>query len=104
MSIPPVEPNFERALAAEIMASERMRVRVLAAVLVILFAIQQAIGQARAEGRLASPDLAHIKVASVIAAWARVSLGGWFTAVAGHQERHLDQARRACAAVGGQGR
>src|SRR5262245_1866553 len=39
----PADPNFERALAAEIMASERMRVRVLAAVLAILFLIQQAI-------------------------------------------------------------
>jgi adenylate cyclase len=39
----PADPTFERALAAEIMASERMRVRVLAAVLAILLVIQQAI-------------------------------------------------------------
>ena len=44
-------------------------------------------------------DLKRIKVASVIAAWAKVSLGGWFIAIAGHQERHLDQARRARAAA-----
>jgi adenylate cyclase len=43
MPTPPADPNFERALAAEIMASEQMRVRVLAAVLMILFLIQQAI-------------------------------------------------------------
>ena len=43
MLAPSTDPNFERALAAEIMASERMRVRVLAAVLAILLAIQQAI-------------------------------------------------------------
>src|SRR5262245_61241762 len=39
----PADPNFERALAAEIMASERMRVRVLASVLAILLVIQQLI-------------------------------------------------------------
>ena len=46
-------------------------------------------------------DLADIKVASVLAAWVKVSLGGWFIAIAGHQERHLDQARRARAAIEG---
>jgi hypothetical protein len=46
-------------------------------------------------------DLAGIKVASVLADWIRVSLGGWFVAIAGHQERHLDQARRARAAIEG---
>ncbi len=44
-------------------------------------------------------DLAGIKVPSLLAAWARVSLGGWFIAIAGHHERHLDQARRARDAV-----
>ncbi|HEY7687894.1 MAG TPA: adenylate/guanylate cyclase domain-containing protein [Dongiaceae bacterium] len=43
MSAPPADPTFERALAAEIMASERMRVRVLAAALAILLAVQQLI-------------------------------------------------------------
>ena len=46
-------------------------------------------------------DLAGIQVQSVLAAWMKVSLGGWFLAIAGHQERHLDQARRARAAVEG---
>ena len=45
-------------------------------------------------------DLARVKVASVLADWARVSLGAWFVAIAGHHERHLDQARRARAALG----
>jgi len=44
-------------------------------------------------------DLAGVKVASVLAEWIRVPLGGWFLAIAGHQERHLEQARRAQAAV-----
>jgi hypothetical protein len=44
-------------------------------------------------------DLARIKVPSLLAPWARVSLAGWFLALAGHHERHLDQARRARAAV-----
>jgi adenylate cyclase len=37
----PADPAFERALAAEIMASERMRVRVLAAILAILLVADQ---------------------------------------------------------------
>ena len=45
-------------------------------------------------------DLAGVRVPSVLAAWAKVSLGGWFLAIAGHHERHLDQARRARAALG----
>lgn len=44
-------------------------------------------------------DLARVKVPSVLAAWAKVSLGGWFLAIAGHHERHLDQARRAREAI-----
>ena len=44
-------------------------------------------------------DLAGVKVPSVLAAWAKVSLGGWFIAIAGHHERHLDQARRAREAI-----
>ncbi len=44
-------------------------------------------------------DLAGVKIESVLASWIRVPLGGWFLAIAGHQERHLDQARRALAAI-----
>jgi hypothetical protein len=44
-------------------------------------------------------DLAGIRVPSVIAPWLRVGLGAWFLAIAGHQERHLDQAARTRAAV-----
>jgi adenylate cyclase len=43
MATPAADPNFERALIAEIMASERMRVRVLAAALAILLVVQQLI-------------------------------------------------------------
>lgn len=39
----PADPNFERALTAEIMASEQLRVRVLAAALAILLIVQQVI-------------------------------------------------------------
>jgi hypothetical protein len=45
-------------------------------------------------------DLAGIQVESVLARWIRIPLGGWFLAVAGHQERHRDQAERARAAAG----
>lgn len=45
-------------------------------------------------------DLSRIRVASVLADWVRVSLGAWFLAIAGHHERHLDQARRVRAAIG----
>ena len=48
-------------------------------------------------------DLARIKVPSVAATWAKVSLAGWFVALAGHHERHLDQARRTRAAVADRG-
>jgi hypothetical protein len=44
-------------------------------------------------------DLAGVKVRSVLASWLEVGLGAWFVALAGHQERHLDQARRARAAA-----
>ncbi len=44
-------------------------------------------------------DLAGVMVASVLAGWIRIPLGGWFLAIAGHQERHLKQARRAQTAV-----
>jgi adenylate cyclase len=40
MATAAADPTFERALAAEIMASERMRVRVLAATLAILLVVQ----------------------------------------------------------------
>ena len=39
-------------------------------------------------------DLAGIKVPSVVNDAIKVSLGAWFLAIAGHQERHLDQAMR----------
>jgi hypothetical protein len=44
-------------------------------------------------------DLSGVTVESVLAGWIRVPLGGWFIAIAGHQERHLDQGLRARAAV-----
>ena len=44
-------------------------------------------------------DLAGVMVASVLAGWIRIPLGGWFLAIAGHQERHLEQARRAHAVI-----
>ena len=44
-------------------------------------------------------DLSGVKVESVLADWIRIPLGAWFVAVAGHQERHLDQAQRARAAL-----
>ena len=43
MATPAASPDFERALAKEIMASERLRVQVLAGVLLILLAVQQAL-------------------------------------------------------------
>lgn len=39
-------------------------------------------------------DLTRIKVASPVSTLLRLSLGAWFQATAGHQERHLNQARR----------
>ena len=39
-------------------------------------------------------DLARIKISSPILRLLRISLGAWFAATAGHQERHLNQARR----------
>jgi hypothetical protein len=39
-------------------------------------------------------DLARIKISSPILRLLRISLGAWFAATAGHQERHLEQARR----------
>lgn len=44
-------------------------------------------------------DLAGIKVASLISDWLRLPLGMWFVSLAGHQERHLDQAARIRAAA-----
>jgi len=44
-------------------------------------------------------DLARIKVTSPATRWVRLSLGQWFALIAGHQERHLAQARRARARV-----
>lgn len=38
-------------------------------------------------------DLARVKIASPAAWWLRLSLGQWFELLAGHQERHLLQAR-----------
>ena len=45
-------------------------------------------------------DLSGIKVASVLDERIKVTLGAWFVAIAGHQERHLDQAERARKAIG----
>jgi hypothetical protein len=45
-------------------------------------------------------DLAGIKVESVISDSIKVSLGAWYLAIAGHQERHLDQAARTRQAIG----
>lgn len=44
-------------------------------------------------------DLARVKIASPAAWWLRLSLGQWFELIAGHQERHLLQARDARRAV-----
>lgn len=38
-------------------------------------------------------DLARVKIASPAAWWLRLSLGQWLELIAGHQERHLLQAR-----------
>jgi hypothetical protein len=45
-------------------------------------------------------DLADIKVPSVVDDRIKVALGAWFLAIAGHQERHLEQAARTRAAIG----
>jgi hypothetical protein len=45
-------------------------------------------------------DLADIKVESVLTDAIKCSLGAWYLAIAGHQERHLDQAARARKAIG----
>jgi hypothetical protein len=45
-------------------------------------------------------DLAGIKVDSLIDARIKLGLGAWYVALAGHQERHLDQAMRARIALG----
>jgi hypothetical protein len=39
-------------------------------------------------------DLARVKVSSPVSRLVRLSLGQWFTLVAGHQERHLWQAEQ----------
>jgi len=44
-------------------------------------------------------DLVDIKVESLLDARIKVGLGAWYVAIAGHQERHLDQAMRARAAL-----
>jgi hypothetical protein len=44
-------------------------------------------------------DLARVKITSPAAWWIRLSLGQWLGLIAGHQERHLLQARDARAAV-----
>lgn len=43
MTYPAADPIFKHALAKEVMASERLRVQVLAGVLLILLAMQQAL-------------------------------------------------------------
>jgi hypothetical protein len=44
-------------------------------------------------------DLSGVMMASVLAQWMRSPIGAWFLAIAGHQERHLDQALRARVAL-----
>jgi len=44
-------------------------------------------------------DLVDIKVDSVLSSRIKVGLGAWYVAIAGHQERHLDQAMRTRAAL-----
>ena len=44
-------------------------------------------------------DLVDIKVESLLDARIKVGLGAWYVAIAGHQERHLDQAMRVRAAL-----
>lgn len=46
-------------------------------------------------------DLRRIRVASPVSRWLRFSLGAWLAAAAGHQERHLKQARDALRSVQG---
>ncbi len=78
---PPFEPGDPRA-----------RGRGRDAVLADFLALQERLfAAARAADGL---DLAGVRVASVLAGWIRFPLGGWFLALAGHQERHLQQARR----------
>jgi hypothetical protein len=45
-------------------------------------------------------DLVDIKVDSVLDSRIKVGLGAWYVAIAGHQERHLDQAMRTRAVLG----
>lgn len=45
-------------------------------------------------------DLPGIKVPSVVDERIKIALGAWFLAIAGHQERHLDQAVRTRKAIG----
>jgi hypothetical protein len=67
------------------------------AVLADFLALQERL---RAAARAADGlDLARITTSSVLAAWLKIPIGGWFLVLAGHQERHLDQAERAKAAV-----
>jgi hypothetical protein len=44
-------------------------------------------------------DLGGIKITSPATRWVRMSLGAWLEMIAGHQERHLAQARRARARI-----
>ena len=44
-------------------------------------------------------DLVDIKVNSILDPRIKVGLGAWYVAIAGHQERHLDQAMRVRAAL-----
>jgi hypothetical protein len=45
-------------------------------------------------------NLARIKVSSPVTFLIRISLGGWFEALAGHQLRHFDQIRNVRATLG----
>lgn len=44
-------------------------------------------------GRSNGIDLARVKISSPITRLIRLSLGQWFSLLAGHQERHILQAR-----------
>lgn len=90
---PPMKMRTRPPFEPDAMGAARPR----AAVLGDFLALQDRLeALARAADGL---DLAGVKAESSIAAWIRVSIGGWFVSLAGHQERHLDQAERAAGAA-----
>jgi hypothetical protein len=70
-----------------------------AAELVESFGALQARLQQRLE-RADGVDLARVKISSPVTRLLRLSLGQWFALLAGHQERHLGQARRVLEQIG----